>query len=316
MSYHILHLTTPNCAISTDKGLLFCKYKSGETNMISLADIKAIIVATHGVTFTNSALAKLLENNVVILHCNNSYQPTGWSLPLQRIVRPKVFYNQISRNEDFEIKLWKNVLKSKINNQANCLDIIGNKEHTLYKLIKKPLVSESNIARQYWKHYFDEIGNPIKREHENAENFENICLNYGYAVIKTLIYRAIIVHGLLPELGIHHLGKYNSTPLVYDLMEPYRPFVDYYFYKFVQDFEQDYNSENLKEWAKFVSMAIKCYRIKINGISYKIVDSVDLYIEKIAESYMQYDCSNLFLPQLKEQYLHIDKHKNREKEYE
>ena len=113
MSYHILHLTTPNCAISTDKGLLFCKYKSGETNMISLADIKAIIVATHGVNFTNSSLAKLLEYNVVILHCNHSYQPTGWSLPLQRIVRPKVFYNQILRNEDFEIKLWKNILKSK-----------------------------------------------------------------------------------------------------------------------------------------------------------------------------------------------------------
>ena len=70
------------------------------------------------------------------------------------------------------------------------------------------------------------------------------------------------MHGLLPELGIHHLGKYNSTPLVYDLMEPYRPFVDYYFYKFVQDFESDYNSKNLKE-----------------------------------------------------QYLHINKHKNRETEY-
>ena len=55
------------------------------------------------------------------------------------------------------------------------------------------------------------------------------------------------MHGLLPELGIHHLGKYNSTPLVYDLIEPYRPFVDYYFYKFVQDFESDYNSKNLKE---------------------------------------------------------------------
>lgn len=75
------------------------------------------------------------------------------------------------------------------------------------------------------------------------------------------------MHGLLPELGIHHLGKYNSTPLVYDLMEPYRPFVD-------------------------------------------------LYIEKIVESYLQYDCSNIFLPHLKEQYLHIDKHKNRETEYE
>ena len=48
MSYHILHLATPNCYLSTDKSLLFCTYKNDETKMIALADLKAIIVATHG----------------------------------------------------------------------------------------------------------------------------------------------------------------------------------------------------------------------------------------------------------------------------
>ena len=282
--------------------------------MISLADIKAIIVVANGICFTNNCLAKLLENNVIILHCNRAYQPVGWSVPLDKIVRPKVFYNQISRNEEFENKLWKTILKTKVQNQAKCLDMIGNTEHNLNKLINRPLLSEANIARQYWKNYFIEIGNPIKREHINAETFENGALNYGYAIINTLVYRSILAHGLIASLGIHHLGKYGSTPLVYDLMEVYRPFVDYYFYNFVQEKEEDYNNENFKQWVKYISDCIKNYRIKINDISYKIIDSIDIYIEKIVNAYLKFDCSEIFLPDIKEQYLYIDKHRNREYE--
>jgi len=314
MSYHILHLTTPNCSLSTDRGLLFCKYHNDETKMIAIADIKAIIVATHGVTFTNNCLAKLLENNIVILHCNNHYQPTGWSLPLERIVRQKVFYNQIVQKEDFINELWKKVLKCKVLNQAKNLDLIGNTEHNLYKLINRPLMSEANIARYYWQYYFTEIGNPIKREHEHAEHFENGCLNYGYAVISTFIYRSLIIHGMIAGLGIHHLGKYKSTPLVYDLMEPYRPFIDFYFYQFVQEYEESYNTKDFKIWSLFLAECIKNYRIKINDISYKLVDSIDIYIEKIADAYLNFNTTNIFLPNLELQYLYIDKHRNREYE--
>ena len=314
MSYHILHLTTPNCYLSVERGLLFCKFDNDETKMISLQDIKAIIVVTHGISFSNHCLAKLLENNVVILHCDNRYQPTGWSLPLERIVRTKVFYNQIARNEVFENELWKKILKVKVLNQANTLNLMGDNEHNLFRLIERPLMSEANIARQYWEHYFSDIGNPQKREHQRAETFENGCLNYGYAVINTLIYRSIIIHGLIASLGIHHLGKYKSTPLVYDLMEPYRPFIDYYFYVFSQEYEKDYDTKNFKSWSKYIANCIKNYRLKINDTSYKLVDTIDIYIEKITDAYIKYDCSNIFVPRIEEQYLYIDKQRNREYE--
>ena len=314
MSYHILHLTTPNCSLSSDRGLLFCKFDNNETNMIPIQDLKSIIVATHGITFTNSCLAKLLENDVVILHCNNHYQPVGWSLPLERIVRTSVFYNQTSRNEDFEAGLWKMIVSAKVLNQANNLVLMGDNEHNLFKLIKRPLMNEANIAKQYWEHYFSIIGFPQNREHRNAQSFENGCLNYGYAVIKTLILRSIIIHGLSAGIGIHHLGKYNSTPLVYDLMEPYRAFVDYYFYKFVKDKTEDYKNEDIKSFSRYLAECIKQYRLEINGKSYKIVDAIDIYIEKIAEAYINYNYIGIFLPYIENQYLHIDKHRNREYE--
>lgn len=314
MSYHILHLTTPNCYLYIDKGLLFCKYKEGTENSIALDDIRAVIVATFGVSFSNNCISKLLENNVVILHCNNSYKPVGWSVPLDKVIRTKVFYNQISQNKDFEIKLWKKILKTKVLNQASCLDVIGKKEHNLYKLINKPLISEANIAKQYWSFYFSIFNSNLKREHKEAISFENGCLNYGYAVISSLIYRSIIIHGLFSGLGIYHKEKYKSDPLVYDLMEPFRAFIDYYFYLFFIDNKKDFKNENYQSWFKFLASCIKNYRLKINNISYKLIDSIDIYIEKIADAFIKFDSDMIFLPNLAEQYLHIDKQRNREYE--
>ncbi len=314
MSYHILHLNTPNCTISVENGLLFCKYKNDDINIIAISDIKAIIVATFGVSFTNSALSKLLKNNVVILHCDNKFQPVGWSCGLDRIVKTKVFYNQISQNETFENELWKTIVKRKMLNQAQCLDLIGLDNIKLLKLINKPLANEANVARQYWQNYFSIFDENLIREHKNAQSFENSCLNYGYAIFKTLILRSVLIHGLTPSLGVHHEGKYKSTPLIYDLIEPFRPFVDYYFYLFTKKQKEDYEFENHKEWVKFLSSAIKNYRIKINNVSFKIVDSIEIYVEKIAKSYKKFDCKDIFMPELKLQYLHIDKQNNREYE--
>ena len=314
MSYHILHISTPDSKLSVDKGILFCETPIGEYKKIALQDIKAVIILARGIVFDNHCLAKLLENDVIILHCNSKYQPTGWSLPLERIVRPKAFNNQIAQNKKFENDLWKQIVKSKVLNQAMLLDLVEVKEHNLYNLINKSLMSEANIAKQYWQHYFTQLGTPMKREHFNAQTFPNICLNYGYAIIKTLIYRSIIVHGLIASLGIHHIGKYKSTPLVYDLMEPFRPFVDYYLYKFSTERKQDFHNENFKSWCKYTANSIKNYRLEINGISYKIIDAIDIYIEKIIDAYIKFNSSDIFLPELQKQYLHIDKHRNREYE--
>lgn len=54
----------------------------------------------------------------------------------------------------------------------------------------------------------------------------NHLLNYGYAILRGVIARALVGSGLLPTLGIHHRNKFNAYCLADDIMEPYRPFVD------------------------------------------------------------------------------------------
>lgn len=314
MSYHILHLTTSNISLYCEKGFLFCRFDDNSENKLPLADLRAIIVATHQVSFTNSCLARLLENDIVILHCNNHYKPTGWSIGLDRVVRTKAFFNQIVQNEKFEDSLWKIIINTKITNQAKNLDLIGVEENNLWKLVNRPLISEGNIAKQYWQKYFKILEVKTVREHQNAEVFENICLNYGYAVISTLIYRSVLVHGLCPNLGIHHKEKYNSTPLVYDLVEPFRPFIDFYLYKFKVNFGGDYKNKRHKSWCEYLAFCLKNYRLKAKSLSYKLIDYVDIYIEDITNAFINFSTAKLIMPEIQEQYLHIDKHRNREYE--
>lgn len=314
MTYHILHITTPNVMLYCDKGFLFCKYDDESENKIALDDLRALIIATHQVAFTNSCLARLLEKDVIILHCNNHYKPMGWSVGLDRVVRTKAFYNQIQQNEKFESELWKRILKQKVLNQAANLTQMDLNNENILRLINRPLMNEANIAKQYWQQYFTKLETPQTREHKNAESFENICLNYGYVVLSTLIYRSVLIHGLLPSLGIHHEERYNSIPLIYDLVEPFRAFVDNYLYRFKVDNGGDFKRKDLKSWNKYCAFCLKNYRLTANERSYKLIDYVDIYVETLVNSFINFNSAMLILPELEKQYLHIDKHRNREYE--
>jgi len=306
MSYHILHLTTSNIILYCDKGFLFCKFDDESENKIPIDDLRAIIVATHQVTFTNYCLARLLEKDIIILHCNSHYKATGWSVALDRVIRTKAFFTQIKQNEDFDRKIWKILLKTKVKNQSKNLNLIGCKDNNIDTLINKPLMNEANIAKQYWNKYFEILEVKTIREHKNAENFENGCLNYGYAVFASLIYRSALVHGVCPNLGIHHKEKYSSTPLIYDLLEPFRSFVDFYLYKFKINVGGSFKQKNHKEWSKYLAFCMQSYRLKYKGLKYKIIDYIDIYIEALTRGFINYDENEIITPDILLQELKIE----------
>ncbi len=54
----------------------------------------------------------------------------------------------------------------------------------------------------------------------------NNLLDYGYSALRAAVARALVSAGLLPALGIKHIGRSNPFCLADDLMEPLRPLVD------------------------------------------------------------------------------------------
>ena len=114
-------------------------------------------------------------------------------------------------------------------------------------------------AAFFWKNLFaDIIGFTRDREGISPNNL----LNYGYAILRAIVARALVASGLLPTLGIHHHNRYNAYCLADDVMEPYRPYVDELVFSLVKLYGA--NLELTKE-IKSRLLVIPTLDVRING---------------------------------------------------
>ncbi|HPG41551.1 MAG TPA: type II CRISPR-associated endonuclease Cas1 [bacterium] len=202
-----------------------------------IEDIGYIILDHYGVTISHHALAELLANNVAVITTDQTHMPAGLFLPLAgNTEQGGSFRAQLEAPDTLKKQLWQQTIKAKIRNQANLLDQVGITGHPLKSMLRYVYSDDSAnqegaAAKAYWQLLFD----PVRfRRHRYGEPPNNL-FNYGYAILRGVVARALCGAGLLPMLGIHHRNRNNAFPLADDIMEPYRPFVDELVWRMVQD---------------------------------------------------------------------------------
>ncbi len=79
---------------------------------------------------------------------------------------------------------------------------------------------EAQAARYYWGQFW------MAFHRKDDEDHRNMLLNYGYAVARSGVARALVASGLLPAFGLKHASLSNAFNLADDLVEPFRPFID------------------------------------------------------------------------------------------
>lgn len=192
-----------------------------------IEDIRVILIDNHSVHITIPLLNKLAENNVSVVFCNDLHIPTAMLMDLDSNgMQTKYIRGQLSVSEPTKKRIWKQIIERKIENQSLLLEKFGYGSQILkqyYTNVKAGDTTnrEGVAAKIYWKNLF---GKNFIRDRFGVE--PNNFLNYGYALLRSYISRAIMDAGLLPLIGIFHKNYYDSFPLSDDLMEPYRPFVD------------------------------------------------------------------------------------------
>lgn len=194
-----------------------------------IEDIGVIVLDNKQITITSGALEALLENNCAIITCDSKSMPVGLMLPLYgNTTQNERFRQQLSASVPLMKQLWQQTIKAKINNQAALLDICTGEENKCMKIWASDVKSgdsdnlEARAAAYYWKRLFPIEGFTRDRDGMPPNNL----LNYGYAILRAVMARALVSSGLLPTLGIHHHNRYNAYCLADDIMEPYRPYVD------------------------------------------------------------------------------------------
>lgn len=198
-----------------------------KSTTIPIEDIGMVVIEHQQVIATLPLLNAFTDGGVQVVFCNAKGMP---SFMLQSFeggnLQGETLRNQIACGEVLKKQLWKQIVEVKIKNQAAVLDKVGQDGSIL-----KPLYSnvksgdadnrEGIAARFYFQQLF---GADFLRDRELLGI--NALLNYGYAILRAAVARAIVSSGLFPAIGLFHHNRSNAFPLADDLMEPYRPFVD------------------------------------------------------------------------------------------
>ena len=197
---------------------------------IPIEDIGVVVLDHRQITLTHGVMAALLDNNAAVVTCDNSHMPVGLMLPLEgHTVQQERFQDQLGSSLPLRKQLWQQTVQQKILNQAALLrELLGIETGNMRQWAKEVLSDDSTnlegrAAAFYWSQMFPTIPN-FTRSRGGA--YPNALLNYGYAILRAVIARALVGSGLLPTLGIHHHNRYNAYCLADDIMEPYRPYVD------------------------------------------------------------------------------------------
>ena len=196
---------------------------------IPIEDTGIVILDNKQITITQGLMEALLENNCALITCDSKRMPTGLMLPLAgNTIQTERFKSQIEASLPLKKQLWQQTIEAKISNQAAVLKYVTGELHNNMLKWAGSVRSgdtenmEARAAVYYWKTVFDDEF----FTRDNDSDGRNGLLDYGYAILRAIVARALVGAGLIPTLGIHHHNRYNAYCLADDIMEPYRPYVD------------------------------------------------------------------------------------------
>ena len=249
-----------------EKGDLPDSFKQEATRTIPIEDIGVVVLDHKQITLTQGVIEKLLENNCALITCGSNRMPVGLMLPLcGNTTQNERFRSQLNISLPLQKQLWQQTVQYKIRNQAS---VLGGMRGTIVKNMQAwvkevksgdPDNLEARAAAYYWRNLFPEIPD-FTRDRGGCP--PNNLLNYGYAILRAVVARSLVISGLLPTLGIHHHNRYNAYCLADDIMEPYRPYVDELVVKIV---DSGVDCSELTKEIKSQLLTIPVIDVVING---------------------------------------------------
>ncbi len=223
----VVEIETDGRHLAINRGFLIVSEKGMEIGKVPLDDIAAVIANAHGLTYSNNALVELSERGVPVVLCGRNHMPAAivWPVDAHHVQTGRM-NDQISASLPLKKRLWAQLVRAKILAQAATLAAVGAPHTGFYLLSRKvrsgdPENVEAEAARRYWPLL---LGADFRRDKDGSG--VNGLLNYGYAVLRAGMARAVMSAGLHPGFGLMHSNRSNPMVLIDDLMEPFRPSVD------------------------------------------------------------------------------------------
>ena len=200
-----------------------------------MEDIASIIITSFSAQIHSHLLLEAAKHGISLILCD-SFKPASLMLPANRSTDTILTRAQVSLLEKTRRRLWEMTVDAKCWNQLSLATHLAPDAPELKEMERiiggKNPAKESTCARFFWRIYGGTLAphtKPLERSFFRDHKREglNSLLNYGYAVLLSTVLQKLFGVGLDPTFGIAHVARERSTPLAYDVMEPFRPCVDW-----------------------------------------------------------------------------------------
>ncbi|WP_165046168.1 type II CRISPR-associated endonuclease Cas1 [Adlercreutzia sp. ZJ138] len=226
MAFRTVFIESP-CRLSYKSGYLVVRKEDG-TAKVHLSEISTIILQTRQVYISAYLMAELAQSKISLLVSDEKCNPVGQYLPLYGAHNTsKRIAEQMEWGEPIKKRVWQKVVRDKIREQARFLEErdYDREAKTLYGIIPEVRSGDvTNREAQAARLYFAALFGPDFSRETNTPT--NAALNYGYAILLSMVNREVTSRGCITQVGICHRNEYNQFNLTCDLMEPFRPAVD------------------------------------------------------------------------------------------
>lgn len=263
--------------LKKERGSLTIYRKNDKIGSVAFDDIQAILLSAYDLCYTHKLLNEFARRKIPVIFCNEKHVPSSIILPFDSYFhQSRRTLHQAQANKPVNKQLWKLIVISKIKQQAYALKLLEKKYGYLLELAKEVKSDDkTNCEAQAARYYFSELFGKSFIRDRNKPGI-NQMLNYGYIIFRSAVARAVVSYGLNPSIGIKHCSPTNSMPLVDDLIEPFRPFVDLEVYKiFFEEGQFELDTDNK---VRFVSL------LNISVTSKGIITTPNQVMHKIAGS--------------------------------
>jgi CRISPR-associated protein Cas1 len=223
-----VEFTTPGTRLSVAHRQLVIERPEQRPATLPIEDLGVVIVDDVRATYTQSVFIELLAAGATVMVTGRDHLPAGMMLPLDaHHVQTERHLAQVEASEPTKKRAWQALIQAKIAQQGAVLAHFTGDHGGLAAMAQRvrsgdPDNLEAQAAQRYWPLLF---GKDFRRDRD-ADGI-NALLNYGYAVVRAATARAIVASGLIPSLGVFHRNRGNPFCLADDLLEPYRPYVDW-----------------------------------------------------------------------------------------
>lgn len=263
---------------------------------IPFEDVGFLVFENKNSFFSKRMIDVCLKEDIEIIFCDSKHSPIAVISSIYgQNQRLKKLKNQLAFSSKSKKRTWRKLVIAKINNQADCLIQVANQVDSgkNLKLVGKqvedgdPQNKEAYAARRYFVALY---GGNFKRG--RFDDIINSGLNYGYAILRSVIRQQLIIHGLEPSWGVHHISTENPFNLSDDLIEPFRPYVDILVYEnLYKKGIYSLKTENKKDL-----LQVLFSRCVIDGKVYTLADAIAVEVNSYVSCIEKQSASPLKLP--------------------